>query len=95
MSVNRHIILNHVDSPLKILFWTKGEIALLAVPFSLGVMLDEFVVGVIMAFLSGWGSSLYKKKFGRGRIQTVMYWYLPSNKKLYGFPPSFIREYLG
>jgi type IV conjugative transfer system protein TraL len=95
MSANRHLILNHVDSPLKILFWTKGELSLLATPFSLGVMLDEFVVGIFMAFLSGWVSSQYKKKFGRGKIQTVIYWYLPSYKKLHGIPPSFIREYLG
>ena len=27
MSSREHVILNHVDSPLKILFWTKGEIS--------------------------------------------------------------------
>ena len=95
MSVNRHIILNHVDSPLKILFWTKGDLSLLAIPFSFGVIIDEFVMGILITCLSGWVSSVYKKKFGKGKIQTVMYWYLPANKKLFGFPPSFIREYLG
>ena len=95
MSSHDHVILNHIDSPLKILFWTKGEIFLFVVPFFLGMLLDEFIFGVLVSLLNAFVVSKYKKLFGKGQLQAVMYWYLPKTKKLKGVPPSYIREYLG
>jgi type IV conjugative transfer system protein TraL len=95
MSSREHVILNHVDSPLKILFWTKGEISLFLGPFFIGMFLDEFIFGVFVSILNAWVVSQYKKRFGRGQLQAVLYWYLPQIKSLSAIPPSYVREYLG
>lgn len=93
--INPYIILNHIDSPLKILFWTKGEIVLFISPFFIGMILDQFLVGVGLSFLNVWAVSVYKKKFGKGQLQAVMYWYLPKSKKLKNIPSAGVREYVG
>ena len=92
-SVNRYI-LSEIDSPVKILFWTKGELGLFLGPFFLGVFIDEFICGVMISFLNIFMVKEYKKRFGKGQLQAVLYWYLPLTKKLKSLPPSFIREYL-
>jgi type IV conjugative transfer system protein TraL len=95
MSVKNHVILNHVDSPLRILFWTKGEILLFLGPFLTGIVIDEFTLGLVISCLNAWVYKSYKKRFGKGKLQAVMYWYLPRSKQLKELPHSFVREYLG
>lgn len=95
MSIKNHIILNHIDEPIKILFWTKGELCLFFLPFMWGVLSDEFVLGLIISGFNSWVISFYKKTFGKGKLQAVMYWFLPHNPRLKSLPPSFIRFYLG
>lgn len=69
-SVNRYI-LNYVDSPIKILFWTKGELTLFLGPFFVGVFSDEFVCGLIVSCLNALVVRQYKKRFGKGQLQAV------------------------
>lgn len=95
MAMNRHVILNHIDTPLKILFWTKGEIVLFMGPFLGGLLMDSLVVGMGVSFLNAWLVSQYKKRFGRGQCQAVMYWYLPHPPRLRGLPHSYRRHYRG
>lgn len=94
MSKSRHVILNHLDSPLKILFWTKGELLLILGPFFAGVFLDLFSLGIVFSGLNYWGIKEYKQRFGKGQLQAVMYWYLPLTKKLKGLTVSYLREFL-
>jgi type IV conjugative transfer system protein TraL len=95
MEIKNHVILNHVDSPLKILFWTKGELCLFLMPFLGGVLTDELLMGVGISLLNGWGVNRYKKTFGKGQLQAVIYWFLPAHKTLKVLPQSYIREYMG
>ena len=94
MSVNRHVILNHLDSPLKILMWTTGEIALYVIPLFLGLCFDQLTLGMVVCVLNYWLNKQYKKRFGKGQFQAVLYWFLPKSK-IKKLPPSHIREYLG
>lgn len=94
MSYSRHVILNHVDSPVKILFWTKGELVFILGPFFLGVMTDAFALGCVFCILSYMTIGAYKKRFGKGQLQAVMYWFFPPTKHLQSLPPSYIREFL-
>jgi type IV conjugative transfer system protein TraL len=94
MSKARHVILSHLDSPVKVLFWTKGELMLILGPFFVGVCLDLFALGIVFSGINYWAINQYKKRFGKGQLQAVMYWYLPSTKKLKGLPVSYIREFL-
>jgi len=93
--MSSHVILNYVDTPLRILFWTKGELMLFILPFFLGIITDEFVLGVGVSCFNIWLVRQYKKRFGQGQLQAVMWWYLPPTRRLKAFPPSSIRFYLG
>jgi type IV conjugative transfer system protein TraL len=94
MAATHHAIFNHLDSPVKILFWTKGELVLILGPFFLGILCDAFFLGVIGGALNFWGIKAYQKRFGKGQLAAVMYWYLPRSKKLQCLPESYIHEYL-
>ncbi|WP_010303946.1 type IV conjugative transfer system protein TraL [Candidatus Odyssella thessalonicensis] len=95
MSGNRHLILNHVDSPLKYLLWTKGEVALYIGPLMGGLVCDQLTVGIAICAANYWLNRQYKRRFGKGQFQAVAYWFLPSHGQLKKLPPSHIREYLG
>jgi type IV conjugative transfer system protein TraL len=95
MAQDAHVILNHVDSPVKIFVWTKGELMLFCVPFVLGLLFEAFGVGVLVSILNAYLVSRYKRTFGKGQLQAVLYWFLPPTAKHRGLPPSFVRDYLG
>lgn len=48
----RHVILNHVDSPLKILIWTRGELAMFLCPALLGMLSSKLILGFVISFLN-------------------------------------------
>ncbi len=95
MSMQQHVILNYVDTPLKILFWTVPELLIWVVPTFIGLMLNQLLLGVLTSLLYVWGAKHYQRHFGKGQFQAVRYWFLPSDGRFKSLPPSFIREYLG
>ena len=94
-AARQHVILGHLDSPLKILLWTKGEILIVLGPFFVSVLLDTFLLGLTACLINVTGIKTYKKHFGKGKLMAVLYWFLPSNQKLKGLPPSYLRELVG
>jgi len=95
-SLTRHVILNHVDTPLKVLLWTKGEIALFLLPLFGGLFFNQFILGMVISFVNYRLFKIYRDKFGKDQFQAVCYWFLPHTpKRLAAFPPSYIREYIG
>ena len=62
MATSSHIILNHVDTPIKWLFWTSGELLLYVTPAFLGVTLDQFTLGVCTMGINIWPRSINFKK---------------------------------
>lgn len=95
MSMARHVILNTVDTPLRILFWTVPELVMLIVPFLVGLMLDQVTLGILSSVFYFWIHKKYQRHFGKGQFQAVKYWFLPNTSRFKSLPPSFIREYLG
>ena len=95
MDKAKHLIFNFLDSPLKILFWTKGELVLTVGPFLLGIVLDAFGFGIICALVCIFAIRFFKRHFGKGQLLAVMYWYLPPPSKLKYLPLSYKKEYLG
>lgn len=89
----RHIVLNHIDSPLKILFWTRGELMTFLIPFFGGLLLDAFLMGSVTAMGASWVRARGRDDLGKGRFQAVCYFY--GLKQLKASPPSFIHEFLG
>lgn len=95
MSMKRHVILNHVDTPLKILFWTVPELLMLIVPCFVGLILDQLTLGLFVSAFYYWGSKKYQRTIGKGQLQALLYWYFPANSRHKTLPPSYVREYLG
>lgn len=91
----RHVILNHVDTPLKILFWTTGELLMWFIPCFLGLMLNQLILGLIISVLGGLVNKKYQQHFGRGQFQSVKYWFLPQDLGRKSLPRSYARTYLG
>jgi type IV conjugative transfer system protein TraL len=94
MSFKRHVILNFVDTPLKLLFWTIPEVMMFIVPVLIGLFVSQLMLGCVIMFVCLWLYKLYCRNFGKGELQSVIYWYLPANQRLKRMPASFIREYL-
>jgi len=95
MSLQQHVILNHVDTPVRFLFWTKEEALLILAPFMLGSTLDFVLFGLSVSLTNFYLIRLYKRYFGKGQLQAVRYWFFPqSPNRLSSFPLSYIREFI-
>ena len=95
MSRKNHLILNHVDTPLRILFWTKGELLLFLAPSVAGLIFEQLIGGILVSGINMYVCRQYKKKFGKGQLSAVLYWYFPRSNRNKGFPLSYVRNYLG
>lgn len=94
--LTRHVILNHVDSPLKILVWTTGEIALFLMPLFGGLFFKQLVLGALVSFVNYRLFKIYRERFGKDQFQAVCYWFLPHSPQRYpAIPASYIRGYIG
>ena len=93
--MKRHIILNYLDTPLKILFWTVPEILMLVVPCFIGLIIDQAILGLMISIFSFWLTKKYQQHFDKDQFQAVQYWFLPPNRRFKSLPPSFAREYIG
>ena len=90
-----HIILNYVDTPLKILFWTMPEILMLIAPLFIGLIINQLTLALIISIFNFWANKKYQQHFGKGQFCAVKYWFLPHDRRFKTLPPSFIREYVG
>ena len=89
-----HLILQHLDDPLRILKWTLDEaLFVLCAPY-VGIMMNAPWVGVSFGILGSVMLKKSKQMFGEGTLIHGMYWYLPtaSSRTL---APSYAREYVG
>ncbi len=94
-AIKRHVILNYVDTPLKILFWTVSEILMLIVPLFIGLMINQLMLALIIILFNFWANKKYQQHFGKGQFQAVSYWFFPRDIRFKNLAPSFIREYQG
>ena len=73
MSMQRHVILNYVDSPLKILFWTMPELLMLVVPCFIGLIIDQVTLCLIISIFNFWVSKKYQQYFNHLKIILQIY----------------------
>lgn len=93
--MNRHIILNYVDTPLRLLLWTVPEILMMIGPFFLGLLLEQLSLGVLVSIGYFYVCKKYQQRFGKGQFHAVQYWYFPTSRRFQSLPSSYLREYLG
>lgn len=93
---DRHIILHHLDDPIRILYWTVDEALSLMIPIFVGIAVGHPLIGVGFAFLLFWSLRKIKKTYGLESLVHIFYWNFPTiNKNLKNTPKSYIREYIG
>ncbi|MBP6103938.1 MAG: type IV conjugative transfer system protein TraL [Gammaproteobacteria bacterium] len=95
MSMEKHVILNTVDTPLKILFWTMPELLMGVFPPIVGLLCHHLTLGILGSVLCGVVAKQYRVHFGKGQWEAVRYWFLPDNPRFKALPLSYVREYLG
>ena len=94
MERTNHYILNYLDEPTKIIFFTPAEIAAMCFCFFGGIFLDHFVVGVVLAFLSVLAIRKVRARFRVTSAHQLIYWFFPHSETLMRCKvPSHIREF--
>lgn len=94
MNTDNHIILNYLDSPLKIILWSRGELLSYITPFLIGLCFSQTILGLTISLIN---FAIYKR-IKRGFLEWwdgAIYWYFPRGHLFYGFPPSYIRQMVG
>lgn len=93
---SEHVILNHLDAPSRILFWPISEFMTVVFPVIVFVLMGHVVSGLTLGAVLIWSIRVFKRSFGKGTLEGVLYWYLVHNKSCYPVtPPSYVREYIG
>jgi conjugal transfer pilus assembly protein TraL len=92
----RYRLLNHLDKPVRFLYFTIDEAISLLGGFLLGGLAGK----PLMGFISGLVISVFLSKIKKAHVDTsltqMFYWYLPTHMHAYSFYlPSYIREFQG
>ena len=92
-TLNNHIILSHIDAPIRILFWPANQFFACAVPLAVGMTADRLALGAIVSLLIIAFFKTFNKRFGKGKFRSIMYWNFPTPSRVVkmGVPPSCIK----
>ena len=91
-----HVILNYLDAPARILFWPISEFMTVVTPMLLLILVGYPLFGLLVGGCFIWGIRVFKRSFGKGTLEGVLYWYVMHNRAKYPVtPPSYIREFIG
>ena len=94
--INSHVILSHIDAPARILIWPANQVLVCSLPFAFGMITEHVFVGIGLSVVTAFLFKIFQKRFGKGKIRSMLYWYLPTSSKLVkqGIPPSYVRFWL-
>ena len=94
--INSHVILSCIDAPARILIWPASQVLVCSLPFAFGMVTEHIFVGIGLSFRSATLFKIFRKKFGQGKLRSILYWYLPTSARLVrrGLPPSYIRFWI-
>ena len=84
-----------LDDPPLFFIWEFDSAAVFLLSFMLGLVADQFILGVTVGFLLTKGYVKLKEEGGLGLLQRFMYWHTPSEWWLTKSTPSHKREYIG
>lgn len=91
-----HVILNYLDTPARFLFWPISEFMSVVVPFIVLVLCGCPVIGCVLSGGIAFGIRLFKRSFGKGMLEGILYRTMMHNRTKYPVtPPSYIREFIG
>lgn len=91
-----HVLLNHLDQPVRFLYFTLDEAFALLGSFLLGGIINRLLCGLIFGIVAAIALNKIKKINQDCNITQMFYWYLPTSRSAYRlYIPSHIREFLG
>ena len=96
MEKEHHYLLNYLDQPARLLFFTVDEFLILLAPLMMGFWFMWALTG--LAFSAGGyvALRLVKKRLGGGQVREGLYWHLPtSRRQMKLWIPSCVREFTG
>ena len=95
MERTQHYILNYLDEPIRIFFFTILEIVVMLGCFFGCLWMDHFGLGVILAFAGVLGLRKLQDFFKISSFSQLSYWFLPDMERHMRFKiPSHIREFV-
>lgn len=91
--INNHVILNHLDAPMRILLWPAEQVIACMFPLMLCIAVEQFCLGIVSSLVASFGFKSFKEKFGDGKLRAILYENFPTPEKLVqkGLPPSHVR----
>lgn len=94
--INNHVILSYIDSPVRLLFWSVDQFVVCCCPLGVGMTVDRIDLGIAFSIIASVGFKIFRSKFGHGKARSILYWNLPTSKKLVkkGLPPSHVRVWI-
>ena len=94
--INSHVILSYIDAPARILIWPADQVLVCSLPFAFGMITEHIAVGVGMSFVTAILFKMFQKRFGKGKLRSILYWHLPTASRLVkkGLPPSHVRFWI-
>lgn len=95
-TINDHVILSYIDSPTRILIWPADQVLVCSLPCAIGMVTEHIVVGIFSSFIATLLFKTFQKRFGSGKVRSILYWYLPTASNLIkkGMPPSHVRYWV-
>lgn len=91
-----YYLLNHLDEPVRFLFFTLGEFIVILVPFMLGMLVDRMLLGLVFGALCYQVLKLVNRNFHGANLKQIIYWFLPTSKRMLKLNiPSCVRELQG
>jgi conjugal transfer pilus assembly protein TraL len=85
----------NLDASPLFFIWELDIAMVYVVCFTLGAVLNMFLLGTFFAVVLGRGYARLKEEGGKGLIMKVLYWYTPSEYWLSKYLPSHVRAYFG
>ncbi len=94
---DQNVLLNTLDNPKRILFWTMDEVLLVFIFFMMGLIFNIFILLLIFPVKMFYGK--LKRRFPRGLFKHKVYWNMPhkvfiKSGRYKNLPPSYVRDIL-
>ena len=91
-----YYLLNHLDEPVRFLFFTFGEFIVLLVPFMFGMFMNCMMLGLLTGLFLHQLLRFVGRSFGGANLRQIVYWFLPTTKNMLQLNiPSCVRELQG
>jgi len=80
MTQKQHIILKHLDAPIRILSFSLNDLLLYALPIFIGSFLDDMFVIPLVGLLTVFSLKRVCQRIERFYLINMLYWYLPTTR---------------